>query len=285
MTERLAETMRRLDSLRQLDVVVKAMRGIAASRAQQAHALVPGVRAYAAVIGEAIGEALALAAPDDQHPGRAPPGRAVVLFVAEQGFAGAFSDRMLAALEAVTRPHEVFLIGTRGVALAAERHIKPQWQAAMVPHASLVPALAGRIAEALYAWLGAHRVPHVDVIAPTWSASGGIVPMPRALLPFDFSRFAVPARAQPPLVTLPPAQLLAQLAQEYVFAELCEAALMAFAAENEARMATMLAAKSNLDTMEAELVSLGKQIRQEEITAEVVELASGAIAAPIRNAR
>ena len=285
MTERFAETTRRLDSLRQLDVVVTAMRGIAASRAQQARALVPGVRAYAAVIGEAIGQALALAEPGDQQPGRAPSGRAVVLFAAEQGFAGAFNDRMLAALDGVPQPRDVFLIGTRGATLAAERHIRPQFQAAMVTHANLVPPLAGRIAEALYDWLAAHPVQHVDLIVPTWSASGGVLAAARPLLPFDFGRFAAPARAQPPLVTLSPARLLAQLAQEYVFAELCEAALSAFAAENEARMAAMLAAKSHLDDMETELVSLAKQIRQEEITAEVVELASGAIGAAIRIAR
>ena len=100
------------------------------------------------------------------------------------------------------------------------------------------------------------------------------------LLPFDFRRFAatVPGRTsgQAPLTTLPPARLLSGLAEEYVFAELCEAALTAFAAENEARVATMLAAKGNLESMLTGLQALERQIRQEEITAEVVELAGSA---------
>jgi F-type H+-transporting ATPase subunit gamma len=66
-------------------------------------------------------------------------------------------------------------------------------------------------------------------------------------LPFDFRRFAVHVSGQPPLISLPPALLLAGLAEEYVFAELCEAALTAFAAENEARVAAMLSAKENLE--------------------------------------
>jgi F-type H+-transporting ATPase subunit gamma len=66
-------------------------------------------------------------------------------------------------------------------------------------------------------------------------------------LTFDFGRFAVPLSCQPPLITLPPALLLARLADEYVFAELCEAALTAFAAENEARVAAMLSAKDILE--------------------------------------
>jgi F-type H+-transporting ATPase subunit gamma len=70
--------------------------------------------------------------------------------------------------------------------------------------------------------------------------------------------------------------LLARLAEEYIFAELCEAALTAFAAENEARVAAMSSAKGNLENMRSDLQALERQIRQEEITAEVVELANGA---------
>ena len=80
-------------------------------------------------------------------------------------------------------------------------------------------------------------------------------------------------------MTLPPAELLEQLAQEYVYAQLCEAAMHAFAAENEARMATMVRARRNIDTMLETLRALERQVRQEEITAEVVELASGGAAA------
>ena len=276
MTERFAETTRRLESLHQLGVVVTAMRGIAASRAQQAHALLPGVRAYAEVIGEAIGQALALASDAGPRYGGTTPRRAVILFAAEQGFAGAFSNPVLAALDDPPQPSDVFLIGTRGTMLAAGRRIRPAWHTPMVPHASLVPALAGRIAEALYSWVADHDPPHVDVIAPVWSSAAGVRAERRALLPFDFRRFATPQHGPPPLTTLPPARLVAQLAEEYLFAELCEAALIAFAAENEARVAAMLAAKHNLEGMESDLQSLARQLRQEEITAELVELAGGA---------
>ncbi len=278
MTERLAETTRRIENVHQLEVVVTAMRGIAASRAQQAHGLLPGVRAHASVIARAIGQALALL-PDEHRPARARARRtAVILFCAEQGFAGAFNDRMLEEAGTSTEARDLFLIGTRGIMLADERRIPLVWHAGMVPHASLVPALAGRIAHALYGWLSEPAGHRVDVIVPTWSAAGGVAAKRRLLLPFDFRRFAVPASGQPPLTTLPPSVLLARLAEEYVFAELCEAALTAFAAENEARVATMLAAKGNLEQMRSDLQALERQIRQEEITAEVVELASGAIA-------
>lgn len=276
MTERLAETTRRIGNLQQLEAVVAAMRGIAASRAQQARGLLPGVRAYASVIGQAIGQALALA-PQKHHSARHTARRsAVIVFCAEQGFAGAFSDRMLAAAGIGTSTCDLFLIGTRGVMRADEQGIPLAWHTAMVPHAALVTTLAGRIAEALYGWMSGLAGHAVEVVVPAWSAADGVVADRRSLLPFDFRRFAIQAGGQPPLTMLPPSLLLARLAEEYVFAELCDAALSAFAAENEARVAAMLNAKSNLEDMRSDLQALERQIRQEEITAEVVELASGA---------
>jgi F-type H+-transporting ATPase subunit gamma len=276
MTERLAETTRRIRSVHQLDAVVTAMRGISASRAQQAHALLQGVRAHAAIIARAIGQALPLL-PDDHGVATGRGGRrALILFCAEQGFAGAFSDRMLEAARVTADSQDLFLIGTRGGGFAVERGLRPFWHAPMVPHANLVAMLAGRIADALYAWLADRPGPRVDVMVPIWSAAGGVAAERRSLLPFDFRRFAVKASGQAPLTTLPPARLLSRLAEEYVFADLCEAALTAFAAENEARVATMLAAKGNLETMLTDLQALERQIRQEEITAEVIELASSA---------
>ncbi len=144
MTERMAQTTQRIENLQQLEAVVTAMRGISASRTQQAHALLGGLRAYAAVIAGAIGQALALVPEGLRSPATRVHRTAVILFCAEQGFAGAFSDRMLEAVGKIDAARDLLLIGTRGATLVAEQGIPVTWHAAMVPHASLVPALAGR---------------------------------------------------------------------------------------------------------------------------------------------
>ena len=61
VTERLSDVVARIGSVRQLSSVIGAMRGIAAARAREARERVEGVRAYAATVGAAIGQALALA--------------------------------------------------------------------------------------------------------------------------------------------------------------------------------------------------------------------------------
>jgi hypothetical protein len=78
------------------------------------------------------------------------------------------------------------------------------------------------------------------------------------------------------LTTLAPSLLLERLATEYVYAQLCEAAIHAFAAENEARMMAMASAKTNIESKLAGLSQRGHQLRQEETTTEIVELAAGA---------
>lgn len=91
------------------------------------------------------------------------------------------------------------------------------------------------------------------------------------------TRFQRPANNNlPPLTTLNPRELLADLALEYIFAELCDAAMQAFVAENEARMMTISAAKTNIAQKVSELSRQEQQVRQEEITTEIVELATGA---------
>jgi len=53
----------------------------------------------------------------------------------------------------------------------------------------------------------------------------------------------------------------------------CEAAMHAFAAENPSRMEAMSSASRNIDRTLLELKQRENQVRQEEVTAEIVELA------------
>lgn len=277
MTERLADITRRVAGVHELDAVVTAMRGIAASHAQRCRARLPGVRAYTAVIAEAIATALSLAT-DPPPPAEplATPRRALVLFGAEQGFAGAFTDRVLDAARPLLGGATLFLLGTRARVALEEGGVPIAWSSAMPAQPEAAPEIANRIAEALYDRIAAGGIDHVSLVCPIWSEEHRLEVETRLLLPFDFTRFAARAEARPPalppLLTLPPGVLLTRLAEEYVFAELCAAVLEALAAENEARVAAMIGAKTNIERIAAELTATERRTRQEEITAEVAEL-------------
>ncbi len=274
MTERLADISAHIHGVDQLRSVIGAMRAIAASRAQQSRGLLPGIRAYANVVAQAIAQALRLTPDDRSTAGDARPARkGLVLFTAEQGFAGAFSDRMLDEARPLLSQADVFLVGTRGASLANERGIPLGWRTSMALHADGAAAVATRVSEALYANL---PTTGVELIYPTWVPGQGLVVRTRSLLPLDPRVFAALPLADAPLTTLPPSVLLAQLAEEYVYAQLCEAATESFVAENEARVASMAVAKTNIEQMLLGLRARERQVRQEEITAEVLELAGAA---------
>ena len=279
MSGKLGEVEKRIGTVHQLDAVISAMRGIAAARVHEAHGRLDGVRAYASVVGAAIGEALALSSQtaDTEAPDHAGGGRILIVLCAEQGFAGSFSERVLDKVVQLLKrgPAELLLVGTRGAMIATERNLSFGWSAPMVVHAEEAPSLANRITDALYDRLQAGRARRVTAVYAEPGPSGVVEVVERVLLPFDFTRFHVHQTAIAPIVTLPPEQLLAELADEYVYAELCEAAMLSYAAENEARMQAMIAARRNVESKLGELVGTYRTLRQEEITAQIIELSTG----------
>ena len=281
MTERLSDVEARIGTVHQLAAVVTAMRGIAAARSREARARVDGIRAYAGMIASAIGDALTFL-PDAGRPAATPQiagAHAVIAICAEQGFAGIFSDKVLDAAERVAKANgghgtEVLLIGDRGLMIAAERNLAVDWSAPMIVHAGQMAALANRIVDALYERLDAGKVARVTVVHAVPDASATLQIVEKQLVPFDFNRFPLSPTAVAPLLTLPPEVLLARLVEEYIFAELCEAVMLSFAAENEARMRAMIAARTNVANTLDSLVARSRQLRQEEITDEIIELAA-----------
>lgn len=274
MTERLAGVHRRIEGVQQLEAVVTAMRGIALSRSQQSRMHLAGIRAFARTAAEAIGEVLPLLGDEGVAPNRRTGRVALILFCAEQGFAGAFSECILDEAQPLLRDAELLLIGTRGMMLAEQRQLSPVWTAAMAPHIEGIPSLASTIADALYTRINRSGLSHVEALFPVWTAPERLTVKRRRLVPFDSRGRAVRHSTVPPLTTLPADFLLSRLSEEYVFAEICEMAVMSFTAENEARAAAMVGAKSNIERIRGELDLLERQVRQEEITAEVSELSA-----------
>lgn len=276
----LGETQDRIASIRQLRTVVGAMRGIAATHTQQARAALRGFRAYAGVIAGGLGRAVELLETDGATAPPAQDGTAVVVFAAEHGLAGAFSERVLDAL-AGQRPASLFLVGARGLALAEQRGLRADWASPMASQASGVGATARRVADALYAAFVAQRFTRAEMAYASLSETSQSTIVRRPILPLDLERFRSPRPGPPPLANLPPRRLVERLVGEYVFAELALAALESFASENAARLATMESARLNIEDKLEALTAQERLQRQEEITAEVQEVTFGALAAGV----
>ena len=287
MTERLADISARIDGIRQLGAVVNAMRGIAAARAQQARSQLVAVDSYAATIALAIGRALALvpAAPLGRCAPIGPAGARAVLRRAgicrrlqrARARCGRCRSRHVASL---------FLIGTRGHAVAAERGVRRRLEK---PHAVAFARRSQARRPHRRSALHPHRHGSRSIGSTPSSANGSpaMASMSNAVVCSlsTCPAFPRPTDADAPLLNLSPEALLSELTADYVHAQLCNAALHAFAAENEARMEAMASAHSQIERQLSALQATQRIVRQEEITAEIIELAAGETASRSENAR
>lgn len=277
MTERLADISARIDGIQQLGAVVNAMKGIAAARAHVARTQVIAVDSYAASIAAAMARII--------KPGRAVPAPkhkrgggslGLLVFCAEQGFAGPFSERVLDHVDPEIDQATLFLIGTRGLSIAAARGLRPHWNARLPSHTPAIPKLADRITAAIYEAVASGRIDALDVVFTGWT-SGRPTLVRQRLFPIDLADLPG-STAERPLTQIADDTLIASLGQDYFNAQVCKAALHAFAAENEARMEAMTSAGTQiareLDTFQATL----RRVRQEAITAEIIELGTGVAA-------
>ena len=98
-----------------------------------------------------------------------------------------------------------------------------------------------------------------------------LLPVPQQLLQAP-KRWPVPAL---PLLTLPEDQLLTALLRQYMFVQLYRASAEALATENAARLALMQQAEQNLAQRLEEVNLHSSQVRQDEITTELMDIISG----------
>jgi F-type H+-transporting ATPase subunit gamma len=273
---RLTEVEAHIASMGELLDIVGAMRSLASMRVQEAHRALPHIRRYAETMASSIGAALLLL-PDARPARRRATGRrAFVLCTAEHGFVGGFNERILDAAEKVLGPDDaVFVLGSRGAALAQERRRPTVWAYPMATRTEGVPETVRHLTAELFDWIGRGDVAHVEVMFARHRQGSGAKIERRFLFPADLPSFALVQPRLPPLHHLPPATLVENLIADYVFGLLAEAALEALASENVARFAAMEFAHENVSRKLEELRQGARQVRQEEITMELLDLVTG----------
>jgi F-type H+-transporting ATPase subunit gamma len=267
----LADLESRLQHLHELQDLVRALRGIAASRMQESQKALLAVRRYNETIGEAIGLALALLPePPAPEPPEAGEVRLRLAIGTEHGFVGALNERLVDALRTTPSGWTLAVAGRRTAALALDQGLHLVWTEPMATHAGGIGAVARRLAQALQ---GAAAVELVH-LRHLGAGRDELVRLP--VVPLDLQHFAAAACRVPPLHHLPPALLLAELAGEHLLAELTRALTEALAAENQARLRVMDAADRNIGEKRDQLGQEVHRLRQEAITTELLDVITGA---------
>lgn len=277
---RLADIEAHMASMRELLDIVGAMRSLAGMRMQEAQRTLPGIRLYAASVATGIADTLLLMG-RPEPPRHLEGQRALVLCTAEHDFVGGFNERLVEAAQASLGSgdlldHSLFVLGSRGAALALERGRPASWTHPMATRCAAAPDTVQHLAAELYRRISRGEIARVEVIYARYRQGGPANIERRLLLPLDVDALAAKQPRQPPLHNLAPVALHERLLGEYVFALLTEAAVESIAAENAARLAAMESAQDNVSKKLEQLRQDARQARQSEITAELLELVTGA---------
>lgn len=270
--EQLARLQARIASLHELRDLFRALRALAASHVQEAQGTLAGIRSYAGVVEDAIGEAATLLSRAGDDPTFALPSGpgALIVVCSEHGFVGAFNDQLLdrAAAEK-TVDEKLVVVGRRGAMLAEERGYAVDRNFAMATHVGGVLAVARRLADYLAA------TPSARIVFGRHRKLGDFEAETRTVLPLDLALLARQGRRSPPLHHLAPDDLLRRLADEYLFGEITRALMESLASENAARLHVMEAADHNIGDKLEGLGRSERAVRQESITSELLDLVIG----------
>lgn len=279
---RLAEIEGRIASMDELNGIVAAMRSLAGMRMQEAQRALPGVRRYAQSMANAIGSILNLvnALPSTSGAGS----RALVVLMAEHGFVGGFNERLIETVKAdLTAQDKLYVLGSRGAVLLAELGLKPVWLRAIATRIAGAPESADALASALYGAIAHREIANVEIIHHRFRQGGSAEIVRRTLLPVDLASLQDGQSTQPPVYNLDPEKLLDQLMAEFVFALLTEAVVESVSSENAARFAAMESAHDNVSQKLDQLRQSARTARQDDITAELLDLIIGAESQDGRN--
>ena len=277
---RLSEIETHIASMDGMLDIVGAMRSLAGMRMQEALKALPAVRRYGDGLKTGVAEARALVAPAERASASAGGATAHVLCMAEHGFVGAFNETLNeTARHTVAAGDVLFVLGSRGAALAVERGLDVAWMHPMASRASAVPRMVQVLLAELYAQIARGTLTRVSVIYTRYQSAGAPEIVKRTILPLDPAALEASSARLPPLHNLAPLRLLEKLMAEYVFAELSEAAVESIASENAARFAAMESAHENVSKKLDKLRQDARTARQSEITTELIELVTGAEAA------
>ena len=266
----------RIHSVEKLEGIISAMRSMAALRVQQTAKPVEGARSYVRLVSAALTETARLAgeiaAPRALMPRTA---RMTIVFCSEHGFVGGFNQILLKKADGASKTGaRIGIIGSRGALLAREYGLQPAWQIAMASDQASVQEICRQIAGRLFESV-ANGLASAGLIYAQHGATPGIEVISRALFPIDPNALENASAANPPLLNMPPRELLARLTEEYLMASLTCAAMESLHAENRARLLAMDQAHQGIVRKHDEFMLKIFQMRQEEITTELLDVMTG----------
>ncbi|GAB6066771.1 F0F1 ATP synthase subunit gamma [Methylothermus subterraneus] len=258
-----------------LKAVVRTMKVLAAASIRQYEQAVAAVADYGRTVE--LGLIAVLRHAELSRPSPKGEGRAAIVFGSDHGLCGRFNETVAEFAAQRLKGHGA----TRLLAVGARIDPALQAHGLRVEECFFVPGSVAGITvtvREMLAKIESWQREGVETVDLFYLCCGG--PVAQRLLPVPLERFyRLKRRPWPgrslPAFRLEAGALLAQLVRQYLFISLYRACAEAQAAEHSQRLVSMQLAEKNLSERLEELTRAHHQLRQEQITAELLEVVSG----------
>jgi len=280
--ESLERLRRRFDSFEDLQSVVRTMKTLAAVNIHHYEQAVRALSVYYRTVELGLHVVLRDLQWQPRRP--LPPGApaGAVVFGSDHGLCGRFnedvSEHAVAAFAQRGRPR-LLAVGAR-VAYRLEVAGFEIDDTLTVPgSAAGITACVRKALVVIDGWR-ADGIERVDLVFSRHLSSSAYAPVTQQLMPVDFSAFR-DLESEPwgskviPTYSMERDALLAALLRQYFFVAVFRASAESLASETGARLVAMQAAEKNLGERQGELGTALRRARQDQITAELLDLVAG----------
>ncbi len=278
--ETLDALQRAIEVSRQLKEIVRTMKVLAAVSIRQYEKAVASLAQYGHTVE--LGLIGVIQRAGLPHQRLRTGGWAAVVFGSDHGLCGRFNETLLDFVNDCLGEGR----GVRILAVGARADMGLEARGLAVEECFFVPgSVAGitltvrQILEKIEVWRG-EGIETVDLFHHKTYGRARYRPVQQRLLPLEemrlrrFGRRAWPGRSLPSF-TLPPPLLLAALLRQYLFISLYRACAESLASEHGQRLVSMQLAEKNIGQRIEQLTRTYQQMRQEQITAELLEVVAG----------
>jgi F-type H+-transporting ATPase subunit gamma len=284
--ESLEQLGRTLASVESLASIVRTMKALSAVSIRQYE------RSVQALAGYSRGVELALHVvlrdmPPPAPPPRRPAGRlGAVVFGSDHGLCGRFNEDVtgfvvshLGDLQQTGRA-EVLAVGSRLLPLFEAAGWPPDETLLLPGSAEHITTTVHQLLEHVDAWCKERGVEDVHLFYSRRTPGGRAKPVASRLLPVDLHRFHRLAEGPWPSHALPTftmdrEELFAALVRQFLFISVFRACAESQTAEHASRLSAMQAAERNLDDRRTDVLAAFRRRRQDEITAELLDVIAG----------
>mgnify|MGYP002760520361 FL=1 len=291
MTESQQALRQQLESLDDLQSIVQTMKALAAASIRQYEQAVEALRLYERSVEMGLGVVLrrdgmsylqseTLARPRAN-------GCIAIVFGSDHGLCGRFNEQVvdhakndLAERTSQADQTAVLTVGMRAAGQLASQNVPVHKQCALPPNAQEITA---RVQDILQ-WVDARRrqqSPREVVVYANQPGEGAdAAPIARTLLPLDLQhfqdlgRYQWPSRRQP-VAFMDTHTLASSLIRQHLFVQLFQACAGSQASEQASRLSAMQSAESSLDERVDWVTNRHRRLRQNAITAELLDIVAG----------